>query len=343
MYSAIKEHQQLLAQQYVAKTLPHAILFSGVSGVGKNALAQWLIKLLLCQRPTAENNEKVLSACGNCKTCHLYHSGSYPDHLTLLPIVKGKSKVKSKNLGVDEVRFANEFLQKTAHIGTYQTVLVENAHIMTISAANALLKTLEEPSAQSLIILVTHDADRLLPTIISRCRVLHLRSLVGEALLDSIKNSKNQVNSGASSLEEVNNTLNEIAYINSTHLAELTNQELQSQYQSFKSLLIIFLVKGDISKALAEIAIANEYAIPWLEKIIVNIARLRQTHPDETKLIANSIELNNLPSAEILNQIYKRITNSSKLTKSYVQANKQFVIEKLLVDISKLLKATNSV
>ena len=83
-------------------------------------------------------------------------------------------------------RVCNRFLQTTAHIGKFKTVLIENAQTMTQAAANALLKTLEEPTANSIIILVTNDIEMLLPTIVSRCRVLNIRPNVGQALLQSM-------------------------------------------------------------------------------------------------------------------------------------------------------------
>ena len=230
------------------------------------------------------------------------------------------------------MRFANDFLQKTAHIGIFQTILINDAHHMTPAAANALLKTLEEPSDNSVILLLSEDADMLLPTIISRCRVINIRSLVGEALLKSIQGNNQNLNSS------LNDPLNEFMYVNSTHMTELTNEEQQAQYQTFKSLLLSFLASPEDAKALQKLLITNTHALGWLEKIIVNITRLRLTLSNDDVWITDNIQLSNLPSSEILNQIYKMMTNSSKLIKSITQTNQQFVLEKLVVEIRQLLK-----
>ena len=133
-------------------------MITGIAGAGKLALAQWLRRLINCQQPVGKNNQ-ILQVCDQCKTCLLMQSNTLPDHLNL--------QAEKNSLGVDEVRQANGFLQKTAQLGMYKTVLIDHAEMMTPAAANALLKTLEEPTDYSVIVLVTDDIDSLLPTIIS--------------------------------------------------------------------------------------------------------------------------------------------------------------------------------
>jgi DNA polymerase-3 subunit delta' len=336
MQSAIKEHQKLLAQQYKNKTLPHAILLSGLQGVGKNILSTWLIKLILCKTPSENNAEGILSACGGCKNCKLYQSGSYPDHFTVLP------KLKTLSLGVDEVRLANEFLQKKAHLGMFQSVLVDNAHVMTEPASNALLKTLEEPSSNSVIILTTHEIELLLPTIISRCRVLHLKGLVGENLIASLASGYASHHSMQSKHNQTNvfetDPLNETPYLNSSHMAELSDEMQYDAYENFKVSLLKFLATARVEHDLLVHFNENINAYAWLEKTIVNLSRLRQTQCNENAYVNRDIQLKSLPQSEMLNEIYKKVTGRSKLTKNYIQANQQFLIEKLIIEISHLLK-----
>ncbi|MGB0935994.1 MAG: DNA polymerase III subunit [Colwellia sp.] len=330
MHSAIKEHQQLLSQQYKQQTLPHAILFSGAIGVGKTDLSDWLIKLLLCNAPNHDNSADMLVACGTCKNCRLFESGNYPDHFEVQP------KSKSTSLGVDEIRLANEFLQKTAHIGQFQSVLVNNAQSMTTQAANALLKTLEEPTPHSVIILNTDEIDLLLPTIISRCRVIHVKGLVADQLLASLTKSSGNSNSSFNALQ--NDTFNEVPYLNSSHLTELKDPNKAEQYTNFKSLICHFLMTARVERSLTEAFNDNNNAYAWLEKVIVNLSRLKQTHDNTELYLVDDIQLKLLPNSEILNQIYKIVTQRSKLAKNYIQANQQYLTEKLLVDISHLLK-----
>ncbi|MGL1956395.1 MAG: DNA polymerase III subunit delta' [Colwellia sp.] len=332
MNHAVLNHQQQLSQQFSHQKLPHAILISGVTGAGKNELAQWLIQLLLCQQPQGYKNvnsstAQILTACGQCKTCLLSKSNSYPDHSSLLP--------KTKSIGVDEVRFANAFLEKTAHIGVYKTVLIADAQIMTTAAANALLKTLEEPSSNSVLILLTDDVELLLPTVVSRCRLLTIRPLVGDALL-------NHLHTNITETDISDHLVNDHAYVNLSQLPELTDVEINEQYQNFKQLYLAFLTACEAEKQQNEVSLLNQmhdnkHALRWLEKITVSLLR-QQTVNDtasEKHLPANF-------TLEMLNQLYKIIISSNKVLKSYTQANRSFIIEQLLVAMSQVSGNSNN-
>lgn len=154
--------------------LPHALLLSGPAGIGKRRLAQAFTARLLCQAPTA------LGACGGCKSCALLAAGSHPDVLTLAPEVDAKTEKAAKSIKVDQVREVVEFAAKSAQQGGYRVVLIEPAHLLNVQAANALLKTLEEPGRQTLIMLLSAQALGLPATIRSRCQQLQL-GLPGEA------------------------------------------------------------------------------------------------------------------------------------------------------------------
>ena len=84
MQTWLNQHQQLLSEQIEQNRLPHAILFSGVTGSGKSVLANWLVQVLLCQQLNKGLEQKVLTPCMQCKSCRLYRQGTYPD---FLPIV----------------------------------------------------------------------------------------------------------------------------------------------------------------------------------------------------------------------------------------------------------------
>lgn len=135
----------------------HAYLLHGPQGIGKRALAERLMALLLCQSPQG------LQACGRCKSCMLLAAGSHPDNYVLEP------EEADKAIKVDQVRDLVGFVVQTAQLGGRKVVLVEPAESMNINAANALLKSLEEPSGNTVLLLVSHQPSRLLPTIKSRC------------------------------------------------------------------------------------------------------------------------------------------------------------------------------
>ncbi len=135
--------------------LHHALLLTGPAGIGKHILAKQLAHLLLCQNPLPDG------ACGRCKSCQLGAAGHHPDLLTL--------EVGS-SISVDQIREISHLMQNAPQQGGARVVLIPQADKMTESAANALLKTLEEPGQHSFLILQTAFAEQLMPTILSRCQ-----------------------------------------------------------------------------------------------------------------------------------------------------------------------------
>ncbi|MFG3451407.1 DNA polymerase III subunit delta' [Stutzerimonas stutzeri] len=135
----------------------HAYLLHGPAGIGKRALAEHLMALLLCQQPDPSG------ACGHCKGCKLLAAHTHPDHYILEP------EEVDKAIRVDQVRRLVGFVTQTAQLGGRKVVLLEPAEAMNLNAANALLKSLEEPAGDTVLLLITHQPSRLLPTIKSRC------------------------------------------------------------------------------------------------------------------------------------------------------------------------------
>src|SRR5690606_8786234 len=137
----------------------HAYLLHGPAGIGKRRLAERLAHWLLCQQ--RDNGQP----CGQCKGCLLLAAGSHPDLFTLRPAED------KKTVGVDDVRELIDFIAKTAQLGGHKVVLIAEpaAEEMTLAASNALLKSLEEPSRDSVLLLISDQPSRLLPTIKSRC------------------------------------------------------------------------------------------------------------------------------------------------------------------------------
>lgn len=149
--------------------LPHALLLSGPAGIGKAAFATALGQWMLC-----EQRQRADMACGQCKSCQLLKAGSHPDLLWLEPETDAKTEKTSKVIKVDQVRALVEFAAKSSQMGGYRVVIVRPAHVLNVQAANALLKTLEEPGRDTLFLLLTDRPLDLLPTIRSRCQQLAL-------------------------------------------------------------------------------------------------------------------------------------------------------------------------
>jgi DNA polymerase III subunit delta' len=151
--------------------LPAALLVSGPRGLGKERLALALSQSILCEGPS-----QPARPCGTCPACHLFAAGNHPDFRHLRPEADEKAeegassrKAPSLVIKVGAVRELDSLLSISAHRGKGRVVLISPAESLHPSAANALLKMLEEPPANAHFILVSHEPERLLPTIRSRC------------------------------------------------------------------------------------------------------------------------------------------------------------------------------
>ena len=164
---------RLLQRSVEEGSLSHAYLLTGPPGVGKETLAHALARALLCE---AEADRP----CGSCRACCMTAAGTHPD----LHLIRPESAAGRLTIG--QVRELARQLALTPSLGRYRVAILTDFDRATPSAANALLKTLEEPPAYVVLILLAPDADSLLPTIVSRCQVLPLRplpvGLVREAL-----------------------------------------------------------------------------------------------------------------------------------------------------------------
>ena len=144
--------------------ISHAYLITGSPGVGKATLARALAAALLCQ---GEGDPP----CNTCRACHLVASGNHPD----LHVVE--SKRVGARLKIEQVRELQHQLALTPVEGHWRVAILRRFEEATTSAANALLKTLEEPPPYVVLAVLASDADRLLPTIVSRCQQVPLRPL----------------------------------------------------------------------------------------------------------------------------------------------------------------------
>ncbi|WP_339926511.1 DNA polymerase III subunit delta' [uncultured Cobetia sp.] len=141
--------------------LPHAVMLSGPSGLGKHELADAMIARVLCR--TAQGKPGA-AACGECHGCHMLAAGHHPDLMAVAPQDVGKM------IRIDPIREVNRFVSQTAQQGGYRVIRLQPAESMNIASANALLKSLEEPGANTLFILLSDMPSRVLPTIRSRCQ-----------------------------------------------------------------------------------------------------------------------------------------------------------------------------
>jgi DNA polymerase-3 subunit delta' len=161
--------------------LPQGLLLCGPRGVGKRDLALHYTNARLCATPGADRHP-----CGHCRSCRLFRSGNHPDVFVLMPEaeiqgdtgllgtygirLKPRSRDKPKiGIGVDQVRELTRALATTPHTGPRNMALITPAEAMNLNAANALLKLLEEPTGDTMLLLISEEPFRLPATVRSRC------------------------------------------------------------------------------------------------------------------------------------------------------------------------------
>jgi len=178
------QHEDWNRLQRLRDRLPHAILFHGAQGIGKVAFAEQFAQSVLCESPVNGG-----FACGSCASCGWFLQYGHPDYRRVRPEIleidtieddseseegankkSASSKTPSKEIRIEQVRALAGFMNVSTHRSGLRVVLLYPAETLNSASANALLKTLEEPPPGTLFILVSHRPDRLLPTILSRCR-----------------------------------------------------------------------------------------------------------------------------------------------------------------------------
>ena len=171
-FSEILGHEQIIEHLQNAiklQKVSHAYILDGEEGAGKNMLARAFAQTLQCERGGTE-------PCGECHSCKQAMSGNQPDIITV-------THEKPTSIGVEDIRgqLCGD-IQIKPYSSPYKIYIVDEAEKMTVQAQNALLKTIEEPPAYGVIMLLTTNADAFLPTILSRCVTLKLRPVKSEII-----------------------------------------------------------------------------------------------------------------------------------------------------------------
>lgn len=177
-----KQFDQVVGQVHVTRTLQnairhnklaHAYLFTGTRGVGKTSIARLFAKAIRCENPKADFNP-----CLECQSCRDIDSATSMDYIE----IDGAS-----NNSVDDIRALIESVQYLPSRGKYKIYVIDEVHMLSTSAFNALLKTLEEPPAHAIFILATTDPQKLLGTVISRCQRHDFKNVSVPTLEEHIK------------------------------------------------------------------------------------------------------------------------------------------------------------
>jgi DNA polymerase-3 subunit gamma/tau len=156
------------------RQLAHAFLFCGPRGVGKTTCARILAKTINCEKPTAEGE-----ACNQCHSCVAFNEG------TSLNIHELDA---ASNNSVDDIRSLVEQVRFAPQAGKYKVYIIDEVHMLSSSAFNAFLKTLEEPPSYAIFILATTEKHKILPTILSRCQIFDFKRITSNDTVDHLQN-----------------------------------------------------------------------------------------------------------------------------------------------------------
>ncbi|MFZ5762095.1 MAG: DNA polymerase III subunit delta' [Thermodesulfobacteriota bacterium] len=150
--------KEMLRRAMASAKMSHAYLFRGPAGVGKKTMAHAFAATINCAAPISHE------ACGSCPSCQKFRSGNHPDFQLIAP--------EGASIKIQQIRELKKSLAFPPFEAHYRVILIADAHTMRRETANSLLKTLEEPPANTVLVLTADEASGVLPTIVSRCQVI---------------------------------------------------------------------------------------------------------------------------------------------------------------------------
>ena len=220
-------HQKIFADWHVLSHPAHAYLVVAPADTGGEALLHTLAASVLCENKTTDG-----LPCGTCTGCQLNSAHSHPDLRILRPsildmanaIEETRPEKPSKLITIEQVRGLANMVNQTSHRGGKRVVLVYPAQRLNASAANALLKTLEEPTPHTQFFLLTHDVKQLLPTIISRCQRLNAPAPDASAAIDYLTQNMGADASWPQRLAAESNAVLRVAELHATDYFEQQHQ-----------------------------------------------------------------------------------------------------------------------
>lgn len=314
-----------------ATRLPHALLLYGRTGIGKLDFVWHFSQSLLCLNKSATGH-----ACGECASCHWFKDESHPDFRLLSPEQEdgdeegaaAKKSKKKTQISVAQIRELSDFLSLSSHrSGGARVVLIHPAEALNAASANALLKMLEEPASGVIFILVAHQVQRLLPTIISRCQKLSM----------PIPNETQALAWLAA--QNIPNAKQQLAYSDGSPIRVFIEQAQYSQLTEVWKQLALGAALQPSALAPMLQASSAETGIVALQKWLYDLATLRMakqvryhlTQLNTLQALADKVNLN------ALFQLQKKLDALRLL--ALHPLNHELQMESLLVDYTKLFVA----
>ncbi len=307
----------------------HALLLHGRAGIGKYDFARYFSQALLCSNKNPQGH-----ACGECSSCTWFNDDSHPDFRLLSPEqeaepddegVSAKKAKKKTQISVAQIRELSSFLSLTSHRSNgSRIILIHPAEALNAASANALLKMLEEPAVGVIFILVAHQLQRLLPTIISRCQKINMPMP-----------SENQALAWLAE-QGVQNAKQQLAYFDGSPIKVFTEQLQFAQLTEIWSLLALGSRLQPHIAAPTLIASSVEAGIVALQKWMYDIVTMRlarqiryhAAHASALQVLAEKVNLSSLF------QLQKKIDALRKL--ALHPLNHELQMESLLLEYTRI-------
>jgi DNA polymerase-3 subunit delta' len=285
IYPWLSEHWSFFIQRFKSDRLAHALMIEGPADSGKLALADAMVGKLLCTQDQGQER-----ACGQCRSCKLRIGGAHPDYFDIHP-EEGSEVIK-----VDQVRALISKLDLTTSVSTRKVAYIHPAESMNGAAANALLKSLEEPAGITVLILVSHDPGRLPITIRSRCQAISVSQPDTQLVLDWLAKS-----SGKSS-EQVSAALQAAGGSPLRAAHYLDSPQLDAYGQVREGLANLLARPASVSMLCSKLNELNPVELwRWLSACAGEVAKSRMTDLPLTWLPDN-IQLQNKALLELQRQ-----------------------------------------
>ena len=316
---------QRIMQQLDAGRLPHALLLHGANGLGKHQFALQLAARLLCDQPVAQ------LACGHCRSCTLFRTGAHPDFLHIQPEEEGKV------IKVDMIRSLASFTNLASQYMGRKVVIIEPAESMNRSAFNSLLKTLEEPAGQVILILVSSVPAALPATIKSRCQKLAIQ----KPDMETVKNWLLQQDPAIGNVD----VLYHLACGSPLRALALHTNDLPAVRDLLLGDLesLINRQQDPVSVAANWHKFAEKEPIYWLKAWLDDMVHLKQA-PRSSKIMNIDMQerlqalVNQLDLRSIYN--YMDYVSESMRTATRIAINPQLMLEDLLIRWSRIKRAS---